>query len=110
MSLRTATEHCERDLVSTFVADLRSHLVHYYRQFGADIVTAGGNSLQQAQDAVSLDLVVELAHIEDDPYAHDLDVFRVLRHPDVVFPGSDIAWFGAYHRDTCVLSEIYDFN
>ncbi|PCC71351.1 hypothetical protein SAMN02745121_00890 [Nannocystis exedens] len=110
MSFRTAIEHYERDLVSTFVADLRAHLVGYYRQFGADIVTAGGNTLQQAQDAVSLDLVVELADILDDPYAHDLDTFRVLRHPDVVFPGSDISWFGAYHRATCVLSQIYDFN
>ncbi|MFY0536700.1 hypothetical protein [Nannocystis pusilla] len=44
MSLRAVTEYIERDLVSTFVADLRSHLVHYYRQFGGDIVTAGGNT------------------------------------------------------------------
>lgn len=110
MSLRAVTEYSERDLVSTFVADLRSHLILYYRQFGGDIVTAGGNTLQQAQDAVSLDLVVELNDLLDDPYAHDLDDFRVLRHPDVVFPGSDISWFGAYHRNTCVLSQIYDFN
>ncbi|MDC0718285.1 hypothetical protein [Nannocystis bainbridge] len=110
MSLRMFTEHCERDLVSTFVADLRSHLVAYYRQFGADISSSGGNSLQQAQASVSLDLVVELVHIEEDPYFHDLEEFRVLRHPDIVFPGSDISWFAAYHRDTCRLSEIYDFN
>ena len=37
---------------------------------------------------------------EEDPHGHDLSKFIVFRHPDVVFPGSDIAWFGAYDRAT----------
>lgn len=33
-----------------------------------------------------------------------------MAHPDVVFPGSDRVWFGAYDRESGELVEIQDFE
>lgn len=93
-----------------FVTDLRAHLVTYYAQYGADVKVAGGNSLEGAQGAVAVSAVEEVLENDEDPRAHDLSRVRVFRHADVVFPGSDRVWFGAYDRDTGALYEIYDFN
>lgn len=100
----------DQDLVEEFVQDLREHLVAHYMQFGDDIAMAGGNTLAEAQSAVTPVLVSELVDPGEDPYGHDFTKFRVLSHPDVVFVGSDNVWFGAYDRDTGVLVEIYSFN
>lgn len=100
----------DQDLVEEFVADLREHLVAHYMQYGDDIAMAGGNTLAEAQNAVTPVLVVELVDASEDPFAHDFAEFRVLSHPDVVFVGSDTVWFGAYARDTGALVEIYSFN
>lgn len=100
----------DEELVDAFVEDLRAHLVTHYMQFGDDIAMAGGNTLAEAQDAVTPVLVTELVDPGEDPQGHDFGLFRVLSHPDVVFVGSDIVWYGAYERDTGVLVEIYDFN
>lgn len=100
----------DQDLVEEFVADLREHLVAHYMQYGDDIAMAGGNTLEEAQNAVTPVLVTELTDASEDPFGHDFAKFRVLSHPDVVFVGSDTVWFGAYARDTGVLVEIYSFN
>ncbi len=100
-----AVSHAEQ-----FVSDFASHLIGYYATHGADIAAMGGNTLEQAQQTISLDAVHELTDPEEDPYAHDFETTIVLSHPDVVFPGSDIVWFGAYDRASGELIEIYDFN
>lgn len=106
----TADTSADADLVREFVDDLRAHLVAHYQQHGDDIAMSGGNTLEQAQNAVTPVLVAELVDPADDPHGHDLATYRVLRHPDVVFVGSDAMWYGAYARDTGVLVEVYDFN
>lgn len=100
----------DQDLTEEFVADLRAYLVTHYMQFGADIAMAGGNTLEEAQNAVTPVLVHELTDSAEDPFGHDFEQFRVLSHPDVVFVGSDTVWFGAYVRDTGALAEIYSFE
>lgn len=93
-----------------FQANLQDHLVTWYADHGADVAAAGGNSLAAAQALCSAASVEQVMDPEDDPEGHDLGRFIVFRHPDVVFPGSDIAWFGAYDRATGALVSIYDFN
>jgi hypothetical protein len=95
---------------TTFAGDLTGHLVSWYAQHGADVASAGGNTLEQAQAAVSAGLVEEVTDPEGDPNAHDLSTTIVFSHPDVAYPGSDIRWFGAYDRGSGELLEIYDFN
>ncbi len=93
-----------------FASDLASALVDWYAAHGDDVAQMGGNTLPEAQAAVSVELVEEVTDPEEDPFAYDPAVYQVFRHPDVVWPGSDIVWFGAYRRDTGALVEIYDFN
>ncbi|MCA9592209.1 MAG: hypothetical protein KC776_02835 [Myxococcales bacterium] len=95
---------------NVFAQDLSTHLVDWYAAHGADVAAMGGNSLAQAQAAVSASKVSELTDPEDDPYAHDFATTVVFSHPDVVFPGSDSVWFGAYDRQSGALLEVYDFN
>jgi hypothetical protein len=95
---------------TTFASDLTWHLVSWYAAHGADVAAAGGNTLEQAQAAVSSSLVEEITDPEGDPNAHDLSTTIVFSHPDVAYPGSDIRWFGAYDRGSGELLEIYDFN
>lgn len=95
---------------TTFASDLTWHLVAWYAAHGADVTAAGGNTLEQAQAAVSPSLVEEVTDPEGDPNAHDLGTTIVFSHPDVAYPGSDIRWFGAYDRGSGELVEIYDFN
>lgn len=70
----------------------------------------GANDLAGARAAVQSSLVEEVTDVEEDPFAHDFGTTIVFRHPDVVYPGSDIVWFGAYDRATGGLLEVYDFN
>ncbi len=91
-------------------ADLRDWLAPWYAQHGADVAAAGGNSLAAAQAAVDPAGFAEVTDPAEDPYAHDLAVTRVYRHRDVVYPGSDIAWFLAYERASGAFLEAYDFN
>ena len=90
--------------------DFRAHLVAYYADHGADITSAGGNTLAQAQAAVDAGAFTAVTDIEEDPFAHDPATHWILRHPDVTHPGSDIAWFVVYRRSDGALVEIYDFN
>jgi hypothetical protein len=91
-------------------SDLRAFLVGYYADHGADITGSGGNTLAQAQAAVDPTKFTLVTDPGEDPFAHDLGAFWVFRHPDITFPGSDIAWFAAYEKSTGALVEIYDFN
>jgi hypothetical protein len=93
-----------------FAADLKDHLVEYYAAHGSDIAAMGGSSLADAQAAVSVSKVSLLSDPDEDPFAHDLTTTTVLSHPDVVFVGSDIVWFGAYDNASGELLEVYDFN
>lgn len=93
-----------------FVRDLREHLAAWYVPHGADVRGSGGNTLAQAQAAVMESKVTELTDPEEDPEANDLTKVRVLRHPDIVWPGSDIVWHGAYDKATGRKLLVYDFN
>jgi len=95
---------------ATIVADLRAHLVGWYAAHGADVTAAGGNTLAAAQAAVDPSKLVKITSPDEDPEGHDLGTFHTYRHPDVTHPGSDIAWFVVYSRDTGELVSIYDFN
>lgn len=108
---------CQRPLpdasvptAADFAEHLRSWVNDWYAQHGADVVGSGGNTREQAQAFISADKVVRVTDPEEDPFAHDLARFLVFRHPDMAWPGSDIAWFGAYDRADGTLLEIYDFN
>jgi hypothetical protein len=70
----------------------------------------GGASLADAQAAISVGGISEVLDGEDDPYGHDLSTTLVLSHPDVVFPGGDSVWFGAYDRETLSLLQVYTFE
>lgn len=93
-----------------FAVNLAAHLVDWYASHGADVAASGGNTLQQAQALVGAGKVTLLTDPEADPDAHDLSKFIVFSHPDIVWPGSDIVWFGAYDKETGALQSIYDFN
>jgi hypothetical protein len=93
-----------------FASDLSDHLVGWYATHGADVAAAGGNTLEQAQQAIDAGSVTELTDPAEDPHGHDFADTIVLSHPDVAFPGSDNVWFGAYERASGTLLEIYDFN
>lgn len=93
-----------------FAEDLRAHLVSFYARHGEDVAAAGGLALRDAQDAVDVRRIFEVEDEDDDPFGHDLTRIRLLAHADVVFPGSDRVWYGAYDRDTEVLLEIRDYN
>ncbi|UJR80638.1 hypothetical protein [Sandaracinus amylolyticus] len=97
-------------LAARFAEDLGAHLVEWYAVHGADVRAAGGASLEDAQRAIEASRVEELVHAAEDPQGHDLATTRVLRHRDVVFPGSDIVWHGAYGRESEDLLEIYAFE
>jgi hypothetical protein len=90
------------------VSDFRSFLGGYYAQHGADL--SGANTLAQARAAVAADHFERITAEDGDPNAHDLSTVAVFRHPDVVWPGSDTAWFAAYDLASHKLIEIYDFN
>lgn len=108
---RAATAvQAEVPIEERFVVDLEGTLAVWYGQYGADAAAMGGNTLAQAIDALDPSLVVELTDPEDDPYGHDFDRFRVLTHPDVVFPGSDLVWYGIYDRISGDLSGTNWFN
>ncbi|MDQ3035923.1 MAG: hypothetical protein M3Y87_26200 [Myxococcota bacterium] len=98
------------ELARTFAGDLEGALVTWYAAHGEDARASGGNDLATAQSLVDVARVEEITTWEDDPHAHDLGSVRVMRHPDVVWPGSDIVWFGAYDRASGALLEIYEFN
>ena len=95
---------------TTFATDLSGYMVDWYALHGADVTASGGNTLAQAQAAVSAANVTEVTEPGGDPQGHDLGKFRVFSHPDVVFPGSDTRWFGAYDRLTGNRESVYDFN
>ena len=94
----------------TMAGDLRDWLIVHYQNHGADIVASGGNDLAAAQAAVDPAAFEELADPEEDPHGHDFADVRVYRHPDVIFPGSDLVWFVVYERSSGTFLEAYDFN
>ena len=91
-----------------FAGDLRDALVAHYAQYGNDIAMGGGNDLATAQAAVSTGGVEVVRDPEDNPTGYDLAAHQILAHPDVVFPGSDVVWFGIYADG--VLVEVISFN
>ena len=93
-----------------FADDLSLWLEGYYARYGADLAAMGGASLSEAVAAVSVDQISLLDDPDEDPYGHDLDTTRVYTHPDVTFPGSDRALFGAYDAGSGDLLEIWIFH
>lgn len=108
---------CERAIdpanlptADVFAEHLTNWMNSWYDKHGADIAAAGGNTKEQAQAFISADKIVEVTDPEEDPHGHDLGQFLVYRHPDMIFPGSDTAWFGVYSRQNGALQDVYDFN
>jgi hypothetical protein len=91
-----------------FADDLRDALVAHYAQYGSDIAMMGGNDLAAAQTAVDANAVEVVQDPEDNPTGYDLVDHQILVHPDVVFPGSDMVWFGVYADGALI--EILSFN
>jgi DNA uptake protein ComE-like DNA-binding protein len=81
---------------ASFAEDLKAALVAHYAQYGTDIAMMGGNTLAAAQSAVTQGSVQEIVDPDENPLGFDLSAHRVFAHPDVVFPGSDMVWFGVY--------------
>ncbi len=63
-----------------------------------------------AQMAVKAAGFTQVTDPEDNPGGHDLAAHVIFRHPDVVFPGSDRAWYVVFDRATGQHLETYDFN
>jgi hypothetical protein len=95
---------------SRFSADLTMWLGNWYGEHAADVESSGGAPLLVAEAAVRAADAEELTDPAADPHGHDFSKFVVFSHPDVVWPGSDRVWFGAYDRATGMLQSIYDFN
>ncbi len=90
-------------------ADLRAHLVDWYKWHGAD-VPPEANTLVEAQAAVGVELLSPVLYPIDDPEAHPAYQFWIFRHPDPVHIGGDTAFFLAYDKLTGKLVQAYDFN
>jgi len=95
---------------ATFASDLTLWLGSWYADHGQDALSSGGAALLTAQAAVHAAEVAPVTDPAADPQGHDLSKLVVFSHPDVVWPGSDRVWFGAYDRATGNLQSIYDFN
>lgn len=92
-----------------FAQDFREHLVGWYADHWVDIQNSA-LTLAEAQALISAERVEEVTAPDEDPEANDFSKVLVVRHPDVVWPGSDIVWFGAYDRASGALIRVYDFN
>ncbi len=92
-----------------FVLDLALELTHQYALIQVSIQDEGGVSLQEALDGLDVSRVWEVLSEDEDPLAHDLDSFVVYVHPDVVFPDSDMLWFGIYDNELGELLDIYSY-
>jgi len=95
---------------SVFASDVAKAIVAWYDIYATDAAAMGGNTLTEALALVSAEAVTEIIDADDAPYAHDLSTTLVLSHPDVIFPGGDLVWFGAYERDSMNLIEVYTFE
>ncbi len=93
-----------------FVEDLRAELADWYVVHEADVANSGAQTLEDAQAAVTVDTVLDVPGEQEDPFGYDLSTHTVYAHPDVVWPGSDIVWFGAYLNSDGSLVEIVSFN
>lgn len=93
-----------------FVQDVVDYLEDYYDGLEGDIMSLGGNCLEDAQAGLDAGLVETLVDPSDDPFGHDFSVVTVLSHPDVVFPGGDAFWFAAYDLVSGDLIEVYSFE
>lgn len=96
--------------VKRYADDLRRAIINHYTVHGEDIVNSGGNTRPQALLSVDTRKIEEVSDPEYVPSGHDLETHRVFTHPDVMFPGSDIVWFGVYERASGSLVEVYEFN
>jgi len=106
------TEDPDGDAITEarFVEDLRAALVDWYEIHGEDVAQSGGAVLEDAQAAVTEEQVLYVPDEQEDPFGYDLSTHTLYAHPDVVWPGSDIVWFGAYQNSDGALVEIVDFN
>jgi hypothetical protein len=91
------------------VNQLRAQLTRYYAQHASDIPLEA-HTLEEAKQAVDASRFTEVTDAEEDPNAHDLSRFLVLRHPDPVYGSTDIAWFVVFERKTGKFVEAFDFN
>lgn len=88
---------------------LKMEVVRWYLDHGQNL-PPGANNGFEAQVSVKPQHFSEVTDPEDNPHGHDLAKFKLFRHPDVVFPGSDRAWFVVFERATGKFVEAYDFN
>jgi hypothetical protein len=97
-------------LKNRFADGLRRAILDFYAAHEVDVVASGGNPRTEALRLVDTADMEEVTDPDEDPSGHDLDDYRVLTHPDVVFPGSDRVWFGVIDRSSGELVEVFDFN
>jgi hypothetical protein len=93
-----------------FADGLRRALLEFYAAHEVDVVASGGNPRTEALRSVDTADMEEVHDPDEIPSGHDLGRYRVLTHPDVVFPGSDTVWFGVLDRESGELVEVFDFN
>src|SRR5262249_2622526 len=95
---------------SDFAVGLSSYLEGWYGEHADDVAKSGGLPVLQAQAGVHVASVKAVTDAEADPQGHDLTKYAVFSPPDVVVPGSDRTWFGAFDRTTGMLASVYDAN
>ncbi|MCA9521201.1 MAG: hypothetical protein KC609_09515, partial [Myxococcales bacterium] len=93
-----------------FAGDLRKAIIAYYGEHESDILASGGNTRPQALLSVDTQRIDVVVDPDENALGYDLATHLVYRHPDVVFPGSDIVWFGVYRKSDGGLVELGPFN
>ena len=101
-----ALEAQAEGLEERFTEDLSEHLVGWYALHGAEVIETGGRDLAAALSEISTDKVEALINPTQSELAHHAGGGDIVVHPDVIFPESEVVWFGVYSRDGGELLEI----
>lgn len=98
-SLMRASPAIARD----FARELRAKLIDLYERDGTIIEASGGADYWTARGNVSMELVHEVVDDPSDLRTFEGSGYRVLLHPDVVWPGSSHDWVGIYDENEAAL-------
>lgn len=90
-----------------FPTDLSAYLEVFYASNADAIASDGGVQQDEALSSIDPGLVEEIMDSANDPANTNLELYFLVRHPDVVFPGSGSYWYGVYDRGTATLQDIY---
>jgi hypothetical protein len=94
------------DMTRAFARELRAQLLELYDRDGSLVEATGGADYWTARGNVSMELVHEVVDDPSDLRTFEGSGFRVLLHPDVVWPGSPNEWVGVYDERARVITSL----